>query len=489
MKYGQIFLLILFYSTFLTAQKKDSIAYPDTAYLKDNIYRIDNGNNTQWGFYEMETKNWLTEPIYDSVVYRYRAGLELKYYEIKEKGKWGLLKSDRSVWIPAIYDKVNYDFNVNPHRIFIQKNGKYGILNKDGSTWLEPIYDDIYFNGSYFKVKKIDKWGILNYEGKEFVPICYETVYEHPVAEMSLIRSSSNGYWSVFAWVQKTYNPCIPTENFLYNRIEYFNEFFMVNKNGKWGLADKTGKIIMDIKYEDMKPFVFTYLRILKVKENGKYGLLKIDSLGNSAIVADIKYDEIAVDETNYKIKARLGTKRDYIYETQPYFEMVYEDVFFSDDYKIFSIKKGKKWGLAKENKEVFVQPNYDKILFIDAKTYMVQKSGKWGVINSRDETIIPVEFSEFDYRPDQGMFFASKKGKWGIVSLRSGIVLPAVYDNVMILPNRSFLVENKGLIGVVGPGGKVIVPLEYSTYYYKPDDSVVRLKHSSGREYKYRIK
>jgi hypothetical protein len=472
----------------LNAQKKDSISYPDTAYLMNQIFRIDDGQNTLWGFYDDESKKWLTEPRYDSILYRFRAGMNLSYYEIREKGKWGLLKPDRTEWVPAAYDKLDYEHELNPHRIFVQKGDKYGILNKDGSFWLEPIYDEIQSNGYEFKVQKNGKWGILTNEGKEFIPVCFDKIFENATPQLSLIQKG-NDLWSVFQWVQKNADPCKIEEKFQYERIEYFNEFFTVYKNGKWGLADANGNLLLKMEYEELKPFVFSYLRTLKIKQNGKFGLIRIDSAGQTKTMAEIKYDEIGIDEDSYKLKVSLGSKKDYLYDGQPYFGLIYEDVFYFLDYRMFSIKKGKKWGLAKEDKTLFIQPKYDKIMFLDDKTYMVQNKGKWGIINDKDKVIIPIEFTEFDYRPDAGYFFAAKGAKWGVVSLKQGVILPAKYDDLMILPNRNFLVHDKGLIGVVGPGGKIIVPIEYSDMSYKPGDAVVELKHADGRKFKYRLR
>lgn len=478
----------LFFTFQLNAQKNDSISYPDTTFLLDQIYRIYDGNKTYWGFYENDSKKLLTEPVYDSIVYRYRAGINIAYYEVRENGKWGLLNKDQSHWVSTEYDKLDYEYDLNPPRIFVKKGEKYGILNKDGSFWLEPIYDEIQTNGYEFKVQKNGKWGILTNEGKEFIPVCYDKIYENATPQLSLI-SSGNDLWSVFLWVQNSTDQCNPGDKFLYERIEYFNEYFTVFKNGKWGLADESGNLALKMEYDELKPFVFSYLRTLKVKQNGKYGLMRIDSLGKTTVMADIRYDDIGIDEDSYKLKVTLGKKRDYLFEGKPYFDLAYEDVLYFQEHRFFTFKKGKKWGMAKEDKSIFIQPKYEKILILDKKTFMVQKGGNWGIINDKDKILIPTQFTEFDYRPDGGYFFAAKGDKWGVVSLKQGVVLPPKYDDLMILPNKNFLVENEGRIGVVGPGGKVIVPIEYSNMSYKPGDSIVELKHADGRKYKYRIK
>jgi hypothetical protein len=486
MKYTLFFLLI-FAATPLLSQKRDTISLPDTAYFLDQIYRIDDGTKTKWGFYENDSKKWLTEPVYDTILYRYRAGQKLAYYEIRQNGKWGLLKADRKEWIPAVYDRLDFKFQLEPQRIIVQSGNKTGVLNTDDTFLLEPIYDEIQTNGYEFKVKKNGKWGMLTKEGKDFIPVCFDNLYENASPQLSLVQNGST-YWSVYQWIQKSANPCTPEEKYLYERIEFFNELFLVYKNGKWGLLDNLAEPVLKLEYEDMKPFVASYLRTLKVKQNGKYGLVQIDSAGPK-IVAELVYDDIGIDDESYKIRVSQGNMKDYLYEGKPYFDLVYNDVVYFYKYRQFTIKSGKKWGVALEDKRIIIQPEYEKIMFIDAKTYMVQKAGKWGVINSYNQVMIPIDYTEFDFRPESGYFFAAKNGKWGIVSLKQGVIVPSKYDDLMVLPNNSFLVQTKGKIGVVGLGDKVIVPIEYTDVDYKEGDNAVILKHKDGRKYRHRIK
>jgi hypothetical protein len=482
------FILLLVLSANIFAQKRDSISLPDTAYYLDQIYRIDDGTKTRWGFYENDTKKWITEPVYDTILFRYRAGQKLAYYEIRQNGKWGMLKKDRTVWIPALYDRLDYKFQLEPQRIIVQSGNKTGVLNTDASFLLEPVYDEIQTDGYEFKVKKNGKWGLLTKDGKAFIPVCYDKIYENATPQLSLVQNGST-YWSVFQWIQNSSNPCQPEEKYLYERIEYFNEFFTVFKDGKWGLVDNNSEPILKMEYEEMKPFVFSYLRTLKVKQNGKYGLIQIDSAAVAKKVAELVYDDIGIDDDSYKIRIAQGNMKDYLFDGKPYFDLVYNDVLYFSKYRQFTIKSGKKWGVALENKKVIIKPGYDKIMFIDARTYMVQKGTKWGVIDNQDRVMIPIDYTEFDFRRESGYFFAAKKGKWGIVSLREGVVLPSKYDDLMVLPNNTFLVQFKGKVGVVGVGDRIIVPIEYDDVDYREGDVAVVLKHKDGRKYRHRIK
>ncbi len=467
-------------------QNRDSISYPDTIYFDANYYSIDDSITKTWGFYDKNSMQ-LENTTYDSIVYRFRAGLNLSYYEVKKNKLWGLLKSDRSPWIDIKYQKVDFEYKMNPQRISIQHDSLFGYLNVDGSIWLEPVYQEIMTDGETFKVKKNGKWGILSLDAKEIVPVCFSKLYEHISPELSLVSQEPN-QWSIYRWIQGQ-NACKPAPDQCFERIEYFNEFFTVMRNKKWGLVDMNGKTMIELLYDDMKPFLYIYLRTLKVKQNEKYGLLKIDSLGKIETLVEISYDEIGIDEENYKIKVALGGKKDYLFEGKPFFNLAYEDVNYFQKYDLFSYKQGKKWGLINGQKQILLPAMYDKLHFIDNKTFMVQSKGKWGVVNQRNQILIPVEFTDFDFRKDGNFFFASKKDKWGIVSLKEGVLLDAKYDDVTVMPDGNFLVKNKNKLGIMGRSGREIAPIKFDRVNFNSNQNFIELIDNAGQKFKHNFK
>ncbi|WMX13956.1 MULTISPECIES: WG repeat-containing protein [unclassified Aureispira] len=449
----------------------------------DGIYKVWDGERFNWGFYDDKTKEKLTKAKYDTITYRYLHQEKKGFYRIKENGKWGMLGDDRSVWVPVQYDALNYISKRQHPYISIEIGDKYGVLNTDGTPVLEAIYDDILFDGYRYKVKKGAKWGLKNAKGEELIPTCFDQIGDHQYISHTRVKIGKK--WSVYNWIKD--NPCQTEKK--YDDIDYFSRYFVVREQGKFGLLDINAKEILPFEYDFMSPFFLKYLNSVLVGKDKKVGLLRIDTSDQVHTAVPIEYSDIWIDENNFKLKVRLGDKIDYYYNDQTLFDLAYNDVQYYEDINRVMVKKGTKWGMLTVEGEQIIPIAYSKIHVMNANQFMVQKGTKWGVLNGQGKEMIPVIYDQFDYRPKKKFFFVLKNGKWGIVSITKGVILPPKYEDMYALPNRTYMVKVKGLWGVVAAGGRVIVPAEYSSYKYKYKNKEVVLIHPDGHVKKYPLR
>ena len=85
--------------------------------------------------------------------------------------------------------------------------------------------------------------------------------------------------------------------------------FAMVKKNGKWGVIDTTGKVVIPCSYDDVSVQGGTGYRIWKVLNGTKLGLV---SAVNGAVVVPVKYDYIG-DLCYGRIKMGINGKYGYL--------------------------------------------------------------------------------------------------------------------------------------------------------------------------------
>lgn len=450
--------------------------------LVDGLYKVWNGGDFDWGFYDEGTGERLTEPVYDSITYRYLHAEKKGFYRIKEGEKWGLLNQDRSVWIPTEYDHINYISKRNQPYISIQKGDQYGVLAPKGDIILAAEYDNILFDGYRYKVYQNDQCGLRDNKGKELMPICFDAIEDH--AYVTHMRVRKGDQWAVYNWIKD--DPCSMAVK--YDEIEYFTKYFVVRKGTKYGLVDLDHKIILPIEYDYMSPFFLQFLNTVLVGKDRKVGLMRIDEAGQSSIEVPIEYDDVWVDERSFKIKVKKGDRIDYYYNDQTLFDLAYNDVQYYVDIDRVMVKQRGKWGMMTPEGEAILPIAYTRIHVMNANQFMVEKKGKWGVFNDKGKELIPVLYDEFDYRPKKDIFFAVRNNKWGVVSTKKGVILPPNYDYLYALSNGFFLVQKKELWGVVGPGGREIVPIEYSRYSYKRGAQDIILFHPNGSTRKYRL-
>ncbi len=72
-----------------------------------------------------------------------------------------------------------------------------------------------------------------------------------------------------------------------YTRVSCLSEgLAWVQKDGKWGYINKTGKVVIPLQYDDAYSF---YEGLAVVKKDGKYGF--INKTGN--IIVPLQYDDV----------------------------------------------------------------------------------------------------------------------------------------------------------------------------------------------------
>lgn len=205
------------------------------------------------------------------------------FVRLLKANKWGFVDKKGHAITQFIYDDSR-DFQ--EERAAVYKNHKWGFIDGTGRMVVAPLYDNVgdYFGG-YARVNQGKKYGAIDKNGKIVIPIKYE----------SMDHSSNNTLY--------------------YDTLEVkaskFNEkCFSVESNGKWGVVDIRGNIIVPFVYDSRVEFNNGYAVVGK---NKKYGI--IDSTGNlvvpcvhNSIATGYYYQPLAdSDLLPYKMRARIN--------------------------------------------------------------------------------------------------------------------------------------------------------------------------------------
>jgi hypothetical protein len=133
-----------------------------------------------------------------------------------------------------------------------------------------------------------------------------------------------------------------------YNSIDISNyateEIISVSIDNKYGYIDKKGNVVIDIKYENTGNFKNGLLRVM---ENGKWGIIKSDR----TILANCSYDEIKNYCNGYAI-VRIGNGEKLYMEKYKTIKYGYVDSFqneFLYDFPNYNVYKNEKYSVDKE--------------------------------------------------------------------------------------------------------------------------------------------
>ena len=144
--------------------------------------------------------------------------------------------------------------SIDLYLIPIVQDGKYGFINKMASIIIDPVFDEIdgsfYTAESYVVVRKDKRWSAIDSTGKELLPYIYTKIFPSP--DSNLVTCCDYDGKSVIDL--KTGNVIV--ESGIYDIIEGFRYgFARVKNNGKWGIINSNGKLVLDTQYEKVQPW------------------------------------------------------------------------------------------------------------------------------------------------------------------------------------------------------------------------------------------
>ena len=314
--------------------------------------------------------------------------------------------------------------------IFIIK----GILDKDEEQVIITSKD-------YFAIYKDNKWGVIDSNAQNIIDPSYEEIITIPNSKNDVFLCVYDVNYETGEYKTKALNSKNEEIFTQYNKIEaiqnkdennnLWNESncLKVEKDGKYGLIDLTGKELTEIKYEEIIA-VPGIKNTLQVKENGKLGI--INSEGNS--IVEPKYTEITNlgkdNKSGFIVKNEEGKWGIVDYSNQIILETKYDEISKVYGNNMYVVKQDGKQILIKKDGTEVLSTGYDsisKILKSEDNGIIFIKDSKFGVMKLDGEVIIEPEYDDMK-EAKSGILITSKEGKYGIIDLQKEIKVDYKY-------------------------------------------------------------
>lgn len=479
-------LLIVSFSNNLYAQNEKRVNKgffgKKLIYANGEFGIVKSNKNELWGI-KNEEKPKKTKYEYQSLHY-----LHLKnkaYYLAKKDDKWGVIDNNNKEILPFHYSKFMRSSNCE---CFILKhNDKWGILDYQFNELLPVEYDDFWIKGDKIMVKRNGKWGMIKKTGEKLIPIEYEDLV-YAKNNSRYIAKKSNKYGVIndsFKLVLPTIYDEIQDLKISYNKKHKrkFNEplelFFLLKKDGKFGISDGNGIVEQETIYDTIK--LLDHNRFNEnyfiLKKNNKYGLC---ALQKKELILECKYEEIKtilIDAITYFL-----LKKDNLYgilkkDGRPFYRFTLASVvaniptFEHPHYIIPSssvaiIKEDNKWGAIDKNQTLLLPIEFDS-LYVGQRFFIGKKKDKLGVFNLKCENILPLEYdsisskSKGHYFPEH-LLLVKKDHKLGYAKLDGTFLIPPKYDVLKGFSDGLARVQLDGKWGFVDTNGAETIELIY---------------------------
>ena len=173
-------------------------------------------------------------------------------------------------------------------------DGKYGYIDQTGATVIQPIYNDAdYFYSGMARVRMDGAFGVIDTQGREILPAVYDSIS----FEEDYILAQSDGSYYCYVTDGDGGVTLLLNEENIYKELGTGKGLFSFTRDGKTGLADSDGTILIEPMYDFLEPIAEWELAIaqMRVGEEYYYGL--VDFQG-SVVVAFGEYDYIFYGQT-----------------------------------------------------------------------------------------------------------------------------------------------------------------------------------------------
>jgi len=498
-------------------------------------------DRTSWGFI-----NQNKDTIIPLGKYKFLNPIDEEEMILAESnGKRGYINIKEDTLIPFKYD----DLSVFSHGLAPAKlNGKYGYINRKGNVVIPFIYE----NESYFykcrlaSAKLNGKFGFIDQEGNQVIPIKFEKVRSNRVD--SMVCAMQNGKWAFFSCsgeqltdfeFDKITESYYDDRNYTYfkrglcrvernGKIAYLNQNFeevvpfgtyeiaepfrnylgIVGKNGKYGIIDTLGTVILPLEYDfiehpteysnesdlfavkkgnniqildnqanpitdfDIQEFEWDSYKneqsfqryFLIIKNSGLVGT--VSDKGNVEI--PFEYQKIVPFDGKKVTYARQNGKYGLIdYQGKVILPFEYVDAYTEKFFEYFVFEKAGKVGVFDEIGTQIISFSYQDITPVHYdrnNRFIVKQNELFGIIDKVENVIVPIEYDEIsnwvEYGPRE--HFITKNGKNGLISRNGEIVIPPEYDEIRVDNSKLIKVKNNGLYGTIDWENKIVHPIKY---------------------------
>lgn len=291
------------------------------------------------------------------------------------------------------------------------KNNKWGVIDSSGEIVIDPAYEEMITipnskNDVFLCVYDV------NYETGEYKTKALNSKNEEIFTQYDQIESIGNNDENNNSWVE--------------------NNVLKVKKDGKYGIINLTGKELTEIKYDEITA-VTGIENALKVKENDKYGVIDNDG----KVLVESKYIDIANlgkdNKSGFIVKSEDGKYGIVDYSNQIVLETKYDEISKIYGNEMYVVKQdGKQILVKKDGTEVLTQ-GYDSIKQILKNVengIIFMQNGKCGVMKTTGEVTIPAEYEDLK-EAKTGIFIASKDGKYGVIDIDKNTKIDFKYATI----------------------------------------------------------
>ena len=331
----------------------------------------------------------------------------------------------------------------------IFEDNKWGVINNKGAKIINNVYDemiiipnknkdifictyDVNYNNETYKTKVLNENSEEIFTEYENISAIENTDGKKVWYEDSLLKYQKDGKYGLIDFDGKI---VIQPEYDNIYALEGIEKSIIIEKEGKKGLVNTSlGEIIIPVQYLDISSLTDTYDNGYIVKnESNKLGVISADKKK----ILEEKYDDIKhVTGNNYYVVVENGTTEVIDSTGQVILDKGFDSIE-GIDLNNFIIIKNNNYGVINKNGETLIDTNYNNIKYAFSNYYIVQKEGKYGIIDTQNNTLIENKYENIAYIKEADIFEAEREDyKTDIIDRNFNVVLESIIVSELNIEN-----------------------------------------------------
>ena len=304
-------------------------------------------------------------------------------------------------------------------------------------------------DNEYFALYASNKWGVINQAGEEIIIPSYKEMIVIPNKEKDVFLCTYNINEETGEYQTKAINKEHQEILTGYEQIEalenidengntwYETKILRVKKNGKYGLIDFNGKELITTEYDEITVLKGIENSII-IKKDGKVGLVN----DNGSIIIEPQYTQIKNIGNSYK--------NGYI-----------------------TIDEQGKYGVVSTTKKQILENKYEEIAQTYLKNYyLVKENGTQKLVDSNGNTVIENGFDKIKSATETGIIFA-KNNLFGEMNLSGEIAIEAKYQDLTEVTDGKYIAKQDNKYGVIDIYGNTLIEFNYTYITYNDDAKI----------------
>lgn len=367
---------------------------------------------------------------YDSIV-----SLDGEFFAVKENGKWGVVKNRKQI-LPTQFDGIDA---LGDGVISFVLNNKIGFADTLGNVLLDATYT-------------IEKQSYR----EDFSQI---NVFDYGAALVEV-----DGRYQL---IDKQNKQIIAQEYEITSRI---GDAVAIKKNGKYGIANSKGKILLYPQYLDISILIEGKLYAYKqISTSGlpMFGLIN----GKGEKISEAIYADFGIyngkQATYLKAYTQEGGQALLDDEGKIIIPPIYQVILPTILPQYFAITQNLEEGIIGKDSVIYVPPAYERveIKITNDTFFLAHKENKTFIYDDNQNHIATIEGTILDIANNQKgevYFVIEKNFSYGIQNAEGKWVIEPIYDEILSIVADNICFRKKDKWGVVNMKNEVVVPFQY---------------------------